>query len=137
MKNVQNFNASSTGENTNGLLIQASSYWILATSQERDNCCWYHICYVSSSKLAIVQRINFELWEIFGSVLLIIIPPPVVTIHCLGSWFSWLEIYWIFLISCQDFGNYSWQNTQYFERLKKNNSLHNQKVVSVKTECPR
>ena len=34
--------------------------------------------------------------------------------QCLASWFSCQEFFWIFDISCQDLGNYSWQGSQDF-----------------------
>ena len=39
--------------------------------------------------------------------------------QCLASWFSCQEISWIFDISCQDLGHYSWQSSQDFARFFK------------------
>ena len=51
--------------------------------------------------------------------------------QCLASWFSCQEVSWIFEISCQDFGNYSWQGSQDFARFFKIAEENPRKVLGV------
>ena len=46
----------------------------------------------------------------------VMFPLTFVPSQCLASWFSCQEISWIFEISCQGLGDYSWQGSQDFAR---------------------
>ena len=47
----------------------------------------------------------------------------------LASWFSSQDNFWIFDISCQDLGNYSWQSSQDFARFFKIMETNPRKIL--------
>ena len=60
-----------------------------------------------------------------------------VTTQCLVSWFSCPEISWIFEISCQDLGNYSWESSQDFARFFKIVESNPRKFLDFLARKPR